>query len=30
MVIGQLAHTELKDGVWHGVEVDVIMPAIFG
>ena len=28
MVIGQLAHTELKDGVRHGAEVDVIMPAM--
>lgn len=28
MVIGQLAHTELKDGVRTGAEVDVIMPAM--
>lgn len=28
MVIGQLAHTELKDGVRVGAEVDVIMPAM--
>ncbi|MBR1775946.1 hypothetical protein IJ750_02590 [bacterium] len=28
MVIGQLAHTELKDGVKTGAEVDVIMPAM--
>lgn len=28
MVIGQLAHTELKDGVKQGSEVDVIMPAM--
>ena len=28
MVIGQLAHTELKDGVRHGSQVDVIMPAM--
>ena len=28
MVIGQLAHTELKDGVKTGIEVDVIMPAM--
>lgn len=28
MVIGQLAHTELKDVVRHGAEVDVIMPAM--
>lgn len=28
MVIGQLAHTELKDGVKHGAEVDVTMPAM--
>ena len=28
MVIGQLAHTELKENVRNGVEVDVIMPAM--
>ena len=28
MVIGQLAHTELKDGVKTGAEVDVVMPAM--
>ena len=28
MVIGQLAHTELKDGVKTGAEVDVVMTAM--